>query len=144
LKIDEEYFVDENFSGKEKYIIHQGILYIKASAITLQLKDPDGADIATDEKYHAPLGMDEDTIDYEFPLVSQDVLLFSGKALVKSNVFKPAKALIMPSYKSPLFRLLPLGQVRFLRNEFYYYPKSLDEEYIVYRLNRNDIGCVEF
>lgn len=140
MKIDEEYFVDDTFSGREKYQIHQEMLYVKANAITLQPKDPDGADVSTDEKYHAPLGFDEETIDYEFPLVSQDVLLFSGKALVKSIVFKPAKAIIMPSYRSPLFRLLPLSQVKYLRNEFYYYPVSLNEEYIVYRLNRFDIG----
>jgi len=52
--------------------------------------------------------------------------------------------LIMPTYRSPLFRLLPLEQSKYLRNEFYYYPKSINQEYVVYRLNRTDIQCIEF
>ena len=144
LKIDSEIFVDEAFTGREIFGINKGMLYIKQKGIVLQTKDPDGADVDTDEKFDPPLNLDGSTIDNEFPLISQDVLLFSGKVISKSQVFKAARALIMPTYRSPLFRLLPLEQSKYLRNEFYYYPKSINQEYVVYRLNRTDIQCIEF
>ena len=62
----------------------------------------------------------------------------------RKSIFKPSKALILPAYESPLFRLLPMDMSKYLRNEFYMYPKSLNEEFIVYRLNRTDIDAIEF
>lgn len=108
--------------------------------IKLQLKDPEVLEYSNEGGYYNPnLDLDVSTITDEFPMLSQDVLMFCGKAVSKSKTFKQMKAMIIPSYESPLFRLLPYNLAEFLKNEFYFYPKSSDDEFIVYRLNRTDI-----
>ena len=145
LKQVEEYYVFPGFSGKEVYRINDGMLFVKTFGIKLQeknfyLKYSNNSF----ETYKPNLDMEDETIDDIFPLISQDVLLFWGKTKSKSLVFKPWYGLIIPSYCSPLFRLLPWELSQYLVNEFFFYPKSINTEFIVYQLNRDDIDCVEF
>ena len=145
LKVVEDFFAYQGFNGREKFRINSGMIFVKTLGVKLQHRDPDGGNYTQVDEYHKPpLEMDEDTIDEEFPLISQDVLMFCGKMKSRPTIFKHGKALIIPSYQSPLFRLLPIDQAKYLRNEFFFYPKSLNDEFIVYRLNRTDMGAIEY
>jgi hypothetical protein len=140
LGLINEYYTYEGFNGKNLYRINEGMLFDKDQGYKLQEKDADKIEYSNERGYYKPdLDMDVSTISEEFPLISEDVLMFAGKSMTNSNTFKQMKVVIMPSYESPLFRLLPHSLAKFLKNEFYFYPKSFHEEFIVYRLNRTDI-----
>ena len=145
LKLVYDFYTFPGFSGKEIYRINDGMIFVKTLGVKLQEKNFHlKSSKESFDTFQPNLGMEEDTIDEIFPLVSQDVLLFWGKAKSRSLVFKPWYGLIIPSYWSPLFRLLPWELSQYLVNEFFFYPKSINSEFIVYQLNRDDIDCVEF
>ena len=145
LKLVDEYYTFEGFTGKESYKINDEMIFIKTLGVKLtNTVNMFSYESSSNRKYTPNLGINEETIDTEFPLISQNVLLFCGKTRSKSPIFKPTKAIIIPSYQWPLFRLLPINQSKYLTNEFLYYWKSTGEEFVVYVLNRFDIDVVEF
>lgn len=139
LNLVNEYYTYAGFTGREIYRINNGLIFVKNFAVVMSEKYAHLKNISqTSDQYMPTLEMVQDTIDDEFPLVSQNVILFCGKINSKSTIFKQSRAIIIPSYNSPLFRLLPNEMEKYLKNEFFLYPKSINKEYIVYQLNRLD------
>lgn len=145
LRMVEEYYTFEGFTGKDPYKVNDEMIFMKTLGVKLtNTSNMFSYESSSNCKYVPNLGIEESTISSEFPLISQNVLFFCGKTRSKSPIFKPTKAIIIPSYQCPLFRLLPINLSKYLTNEFLYYCKSTGEEFVVYVLNRYDIDVVEF
>ena len=77
LKLDSEYFAYQGFTGKEIYRINKGLIFVKTLGVKLVEKYIHMKDTSQiSDQFQPSLEMIEDTIDDEFPLVSQDVLMF--------------------------------------------------------------------
>lgn len=77
LKVIEEYYIYDGFTGKENYSINKNMIFVKNLGVNMQIKDYESGNFnLVDEQYQPSFGMDESTIDEEFPLISQDILMF--------------------------------------------------------------------
>ena len=125
LKQNNDYYVHDDFDGlSTDYAISKKMLYIGIDGYLLQEKEN-----ATKEKaikcMPDGIGIDNQKIDYGFPIWSSSILLFMGK-----NQSHQRKIIILPEYHSPKSRYMGDTELRsgeFKGSHFF----AHDENYIV-------------
>lgn len=143
LSPEKEWYVNQTYRCDEPFKMTTTMLFEKNKGFTLQERGKETPE--QEETYSPNLQIKQSTMSSEFPMMSQGIMLFIGEEPNnKSLMFSQNEAIILPSYAAPLYNLLPTYLLKYLNNEFFYYPPGIDSEYIVYQLNRTDQNVIQF
>ena len=125
-KLDEknEYFINSNFTGESEFlVIHNAVLYCYDECVTMQ-KKPNVNEEISNSVY---LGL-QDGYVLQPPIYSNDSIMFACEKYSNSE----HEILVMPGFKKSRMPLTSSRDYSFVQKEFYFYSKSMDEEFVVH------------